>query len=177
MGRAGFMEQALLLGKERDACEPTEFPDIDEHLQAEHPHLIMQPQTKKMPTPPWKEAAEDAAASSWEKKSWKKDDSWKGYEKKDWKKKDQWSLPVKKTAPPQHIVDRHRYWSSNAWEADFLPSIRAKKSKGQKRKIWLKAQMETLKAEGRWLGDQPDKAMKQRRLMQDPARICFDFFD
>ena len=52
-----------------------------------------------------------------------------------------------------------------------------KKSKGQKRKIWLKAQMETLKAEGRWLGDQPDKAMKQRRLMQDPARICFDFFD
>ena len=98
----------MLLGKERDACEPTEFPDFDEHLQAEHPHLIMQPQTKKMPTPPWKEAAKDAAASSWEKKSWKKDDSWKGYEKKDWKKKDQWSLPVKKTAPPQHIVDRRR---------------------------------------------------------------------
>ena len=61
-----YAEQALLLGKERDACEPTEFPDFDEHLQAEHPHLIMQPQTKKMP---WKEAAKDAAASSWEKKS------------------------------------------------------------------------------------------------------------
>ena len=67
---------------------------------------------------------------------------------------------------------RHlEYWTSSQWENDWWTeeqqSEQKKKnkgSKGKKRKAWLEAQISTLKAAGRWIGDEPNPRNKQQRL-------------
>ena len=53
-----------------------------------------------------------------------------------------------------------------------------KRSKGTKRTLWLSAQMETLKKEGRWLGgDSPDPYWKSQRIAADCALLASKLSD
>lgn len=78
---------------------------------------------------------------------------------------------------------RHlEYWTSSQWENDWWTEEqqseqkKKKGSKGKKRKAWLEAQISTLKAAGRWIGDEPNPRDKQQRLEKDGRGafiVCF----
>ena len=79
---------------------------------------------------------------------------------------------------------RHlEYWTSSQWENDWWTEEqqseqkkKQKGSKGKKRKAWLEAQFSTLKAAGRWIGDEPNPRDKQQRLEKDGRGafiVCF----
>ena len=79
---------------------------------------------------------------------------------------------------------RHlEYWTSSQWENDWWTEEqqseqkkKKKGSKGKKRKAWLEAQISTLKAAGRWIGDELNPRDKQQRLEKDGRGafiVCF----
>ena len=68
------------------------------------------------------------------------------------------------------------YWGTNQWQQDYAAPEEQqafKKSKGKKRKLWLAAQIETLKKQGRWVGGAPSDSSKQLRLIREAwVEIC-----
>ena len=62
------------------------------------------------------------------------------------------------------------YWGTNQWQQDYAAPEEQqafKKSKGKKRKLWLAAQIDTLKKQGRWVGGAPSDSSKQLRLIRE----------
>ncbi|CAE7203528.1 unnamed protein product [Symbiodinium sp. CCMP2592] len=141
------------------------------------------PTPKKCPLPPPKtlQAAEEAFD---EYSSWKKD-KWSSGKSRPWWKKDDWKwqqgTSSSSKGPEQSIMKQYdaweekvdvqaqKYWGTDAWQRD-LPQDQqpvSKKSKGKKRKLWLAAQIEALKSEGRWVGGAPSESSKHLRLIRE----------
>ena len=68
------------------------------------------------------------------------------------------------------------YWGTNQWQQDYAAPEEQqafKKSKGKKRKLWLAAQIDTLKKQGRWVGGASSDSSKQLRLIREAwVEIC-----
>ena len=77
--------------------------------------------------------------------------------------------------PEEEDVPGREFWGGSGWQKYVPENI--KRNKGQKRRLWLASQIESLKADGRWIGDAPSAAAKKIRLAKDHAAIlCFGIF-
>ena len=134
-------------------------------------------------------AALDDGGHGW--KDWK---DWKGSRQdwKSWGRQKQQSSSSWQRAPDQgpsrdamqkyndyeEEEDRRAqaYWATNQWQEDYAAPEEQqafKKSKGKKRKLWLAAQIDTLKKQGRWVGGAPSDSSKQLRLIREAwVEIC-----